>query len=150
VKEERFPDSWRPCRSQWLHMGLRVLKRLPEISAGKGGLSSAAGLYLTTGHTTGTNCTSTPKTQLQLCCVQVICDTQQSSVHISHQCTCITLILLYSKGFPVEFCSSKDGECLTGPADGDQHLPTESKRCNTGNQMTASPGKSTNMNETKP
>lgn len=73
-----------------------------------------------------------------------------SVIHNSHQCTCITLILLYSKGFPVEFCSSKDGECLTGPADGDQHLPTESKRCNTGNQMTASPGTSTNMNETQP
>lgn len=35
----------------------------------------------------------------------VVC--KWSVIHNSHQCTCITLILLYSKGFPVEFCSSK-------------------------------------------
>lgn len=39
-----------------------VAVKAEEISAGKGGLSSTAGLYLTTGHTTETKCTSAPKT----------------------------------------------------------------------------------------
>lgn len=59
-----------------------VVVKAEEISAGKGGLSSTAGFYLTSGHTTGTKCTSAPKNELQLCCVRVICNTRQSSVHM--------------------------------------------------------------------
>lgn len=95
-----------------------VAVKAEKNSAGEAGLSSTAGFYLT--RSTRQRLRA-HRHQLQLC---VICGhgTQQSSVLM------YKLSLLKSKGFPVEFCSSADGECLTGPADGDQRLPTESKR----------------------